>query len=116
MKGRRRGEHPCGLGRRRRAPEWTLYAPTEKRQAVSRTNLQKALAWRHLQTRAGTARHLTSQEISQRAYKVSRVFEKARLVEGEAFNLERRSERILPALVRERAKEEEIEQTEGKAL
>jgi hypothetical protein len=85
-------------------------------------------AWRRLLARAGKARaghalgphppapltppalsgarHLSLEETSERAYQVSKLFAEARLVESEASRVEDRIERILAALIRERARAE----------
>jgi len=65
-------------------------------------------AWQRLLARAGQSRRLTVGEVSDRVYEVSKLFAEARLVEGEAWKLEDRIERILAALVRARAKEKGI--------
>jgi len=59
--------------------------------------------WRSLLPRAGRARHITLEEFSDRACQVSKLLMQARLVEDEAYKLEDRIERILAALIRERA-------------
>jgi len=63
-------------------------------------------AWRRLVAQAGKARRLTLEETSERAYQVSKLFAGARLAESEGSRLGDRIERILAALIRERARRE----------
>jgi hypothetical protein len=68
----------------------------------------ESLVWRRLLARAGKAQTLSLEEITDRATAISRRLERAHRVEVESYNLESRIERILEALLRERAKEEGI--------
>jgi hypothetical protein len=63
-------------------------------------------AWRRLLARTGKGRRLSLEETSERAYQVSKLFAGARLVESEGSRLVGRIERILGALIRERARRE----------
>lgn len=56
--------------------------------------------------RAGKARRITLEEFCDRACEISKLYGEARLVEDEAYKLEDRIERILGALIRERARAE----------
>jgi hypothetical protein len=62
--------------------------------------------WRHLGAPAGKARGLTLEEISERAFEISKLYFEAQLVEQEADRIEYRIERILAAFTRERARGE----------
>jgi hypothetical protein len=68
----------------------------------------EATAWRGMSRRAGKSRP-TLTDFSDRAFEVSTVLCEARLVENEAWKLEDRIERILEALLRQRAREDGAE-------
>jgi hypothetical protein len=64
--------------------------------------------WRHLGAPVGKPRRLTLEEISDRAYEISKLYFEAQLVENEADRIQHRIERILAAFTRERARDEGI--------
>jgi hypothetical protein len=67
----------------------------------------EATAWHGMSRRSGRSRP-TLADFSDRAFEVSTVLSEARLVENEAWRMADRVERILEALLRERAKGERV--------
>ena len=66
----------------------------------------EVLMWRRLLARAGPERRLSCDETSERARVISKQLDRAFLLEDQANVLENRIERLLNALISERAREE----------
>jgi hypothetical protein len=84
-----------------------LAQATWRRMRIFRAQARlERLAWRRLAGPPGKVRQLTREEIYRRAEGVSELLMEGRLVENEAWKLEDRIQRILAALIRQRAIEQ----------